>query len=245
MRQRRRAKSARRFRLIDTGRSSTSFPISIHDAVIDALGRAGAPIRSSCDGAAFALPLARFGETLVGIQPARGYNIDPKETYHSPDLVPPHGYLAFYAFLREVYGADAVVHMGKHGNLEWLPGKALALSETCYPEAVFGPLPHLYPFIVNDPGEGTQAKRRTSRRHHRPPDPAADAGRKLRAAEGSRSAGRRILRGGRRRSAPAEAAEDRRSSIWCAISASTRMPASRRARRATWRSTSSTPISAT
>ena len=110
----------------------------------------------------FALPLSRFGNLLVGIQPARGYNIDPKETYHSPDLVPPHGYLAFYAHLRTVFDAHAVIHMGKHGNLEWLPGKALALSETCYPEAVFGPLPHLYPFIVNDPGEGTQAKRRTS-----------------------------------------------------------------------------------
>ncbi|APG91477.1 cobaltochelatase subunit CobN [Sinorhizobium americanum] len=110
----------------------------------------------------FALPLARFGQVIVGIQPARGYNIDPKETYHAPDLVPPHGYLAFYAHLRQVFGADAIIHMGKHGNLEWLPGKALALSETCYPEAVFGPMPHLYPFIVNDPGEGTQAKRRTS-----------------------------------------------------------------------------------
>ncbi|MFS8147902.1 cobaltochelatase subunit CobN, partial [Rhizobium sp. BR 249] len=113
------------------------------------------------DGA-FALPFARFGGLLVGIQPARGYNIDPKESYHSPDLVPPHGYFAFYAFLREEFGADAVIHMGKHGNLEWLPGKALALSETCYPEAILGPLPHLYPFIVNDPGEGTQAKRRTA-----------------------------------------------------------------------------------
>lgn len=112
--------------------------------------------------AAFALPLMRLGETFVGIQPARGYNIDPKETYHSPDLVPPHGYIAFYAFLREVAGIDAIVHMGKHGNLEWLPGKALALSENCYPEAVFGPTPHIYPFIVNDPGEGTQAKRRAS-----------------------------------------------------------------------------------
>ncbi len=111
---------------------------------------------------AFALPFARFGGLLVGIQPARGYNIDPKESYHSPDLVPPHGYLAFYAFLREEFGADAVIHMGKHGNLEWLPGKALALSEACYPEAILGPLPHLYPFIVNDPGEGTQAKRRTA-----------------------------------------------------------------------------------
>jgi cobaltochelatase CobN len=113
-------------------------------------------------GGVFALPLARFGETLVGIQPARGYNIDPKDTYHSPDLVPPHGYLAFYAFLRQHYGAHAIVHMGKHGNLEWLPGKALALSEACYPEAVLGPVPHLYPFIVNDPGEGTQAKRRSA-----------------------------------------------------------------------------------
>ncbi|MBY2990443.1 cobaltochelatase subunit CobN [Rhizobium leguminosarum] len=110
----------------------------------------------------FALPFARFGEVLVGIQPARGYNIDPKESYHSPDLVPPHGYLAFYAFLRREFGAHAIIHMGKHGNLEWLPGKALALSETCYPEAILGPLPHLYPFIVNDPGEGTQAKRRTA-----------------------------------------------------------------------------------
>jgi cobaltochelatase CobN len=113
-------------------------------------------------GEMFALPLACFGETLVGIQPARGYNIDPKETYHSPDLVPPHGYLAFYAHLREVYRAHAIVHVGKHGNLEWLPGKSLALSETCYPEAVLGPIPHIYPFIVNDPGEGTQAKRRSS-----------------------------------------------------------------------------------
>ncbi|MFS2150458.1 cobaltochelatase subunit CobN [Rhizobium sp. Rhizsp42] len=113
------------------------------------------------DGA-FALPLTRFGDVLVGIQPARGYNIDPKESYHSPDLVPPHGYLAFYAFLRHQFDAHAVIHMGKHGNLEWLPGKALALSESCYPEAILGPLPHLYPFIVNDPGEGTQAKRRTA-----------------------------------------------------------------------------------
>ncbi len=112
--------------------------------------------------AAFALPLARFGDTLVGIQPARGYNIDPTDTYHSPDLVPPHGYFAFYFFLRAVYGIHAIAHMGKHGNMEWLPGKALALSQTCFPEAVLGPLPHIYPFIVNDPGEGTQAKRRSS-----------------------------------------------------------------------------------
>jgi cobaltochelatase CobN len=110
----------------------------------------------------FALSIHHFGNAVVGLQPARGYNIDPTETYHSPDLVPPHHYLAFYFYLRHKWQADAIIHMGKHGNLEWLPGKATALSESCWPEAVFGPTPHIYPFIVNDPGEGTQAKRRTS-----------------------------------------------------------------------------------
>jgi len=114
-----------------------------------------------CDDTGFKLSILRFGHVVVGVQPARGYNIDPKETYHSPDLVPPHNYLAFYFWLRSLFGTHAVVHMGKHGNLEWLPGKALALSEDCFPDAVFGPTPHFYPFIVNDPGEGTQAKRRT------------------------------------------------------------------------------------
>ncbi|MEM6677474.1 MAG: cobaltochelatase subunit CobN [Pseudomonadota bacterium] len=109
---------------------------------------------------AFRLAIHRFGSAVVGVQPARGYNIEPVETYHSPDLVPPHGYLAFYLWLRAQFGAHAIVHLGKHGNLEWLPGKAAGLSETCYPEAMLGPIPHLYPFIVNDPGEGTQAKRR-------------------------------------------------------------------------------------
>ncbi|XYK80876.1 MAG: cobaltochelatase subunit CobN [Labrenzia sp.] len=113
-------------------------------------------------GDAFRLALHRFGNQVVGIQPARGYNIDPKETYHDPDLVPPHHYFAFYIWLRREFGADAVIHLGKHGNLEWLPGKALALSENCFPEAVLGPMPNIYPFIVNDPGEGAQAKRRTS-----------------------------------------------------------------------------------
>lgn len=110
----------------------------------------------------FALPVLPLGNVAVMIQPARGYNIDPARSYHDPDLVPPHHYFAAYAWMRESFGADAVIHCGKHGNLEWLPGKALALSEDCYPEAVLGPLPQLYPFIVNDPGEGTQAKRRTS-----------------------------------------------------------------------------------
>ena len=108
------------------------------------------------------IPAFRCGKIIVGLQPARGYNINPDETYHDPDLVPPHGYFAFYAWLRLRAEVDAVIHMGKHGNLEWLPGKSLSLSKSCYPEAVLGPVPNIYPFIVNDPGEGTQAKRRTS-----------------------------------------------------------------------------------
>ncbi|KPW32084.1 CobN/magnesium chelatase family protein [Pseudomonas syringae pv. apii] len=103
----------------------------------------------------------RFGLTFVGIQPARGYQVDPSAVYHDPDLVPPHGYLAFYFWLRKAYGAHAVVHVGKHGNLEWLPGKGVGLSQTCWPDAVLGAMPNIYPFIVNDPGEGAQAKRRT------------------------------------------------------------------------------------
>ncbi|MBE9152414.1 cobaltochelatase subunit CobN, partial [Coleofasciculus sp. LEGE 07092] len=103
----------------------------------------------------------QLGNVFVGIQPSRGYDIDPALNYHAPDLEPTPAYLAFYYWLRQKFGAQAVVHVGKHGNLEWLPGKSLALSETCYPEVALGAMPHLYPFIVNDPGEGSQAKRRS------------------------------------------------------------------------------------
>jgi cobaltochelatase CobN len=109
---------------------------------------------------AFALPVQRFGNIAIGVQPARGYNVDPAATYHDPALPPPHGYFAFHAWLRQAFDIHAAVHVGKHGNLEWLPGKGVALSADCFPEAALGPLPNLYPFIVNDPGEGTQAKRR-------------------------------------------------------------------------------------
>lgn len=110
-----------------------------------------------------AFPIAgrQFGNVFVGIQPARGYDRDPTLNYHAPDLEPTHSYLAFYHWIKAQFEANAVVHVGKHGNLEWLPGKSVALSENCYPEAVFGAMPHLYPFIVNDPGEGSQAKRRS------------------------------------------------------------------------------------
>jgi len=101
-----------------------------------------------------------FGHVTVFIQPERGYDRDPTLNYHSPDLPPTHAYLAQYLWLRQQFGAQVVVHVGKHGNLEWLPGKALGLSSHCFPEWALGPMPHLYPFIVNDPGEGSQAKRR-------------------------------------------------------------------------------------
>lgn len=108
----------------------------------------------------FPIPGLQLGNVFVGIQPPRGYGLDPALNYHAPDLEPPHAYLAFYAWLREEFQAQAIVHVGKHGNLEWLPGKSVALSADCYPEVALGPLPHFYPFIVNDPGEGSQAKRR-------------------------------------------------------------------------------------
>ncbi|PWQ95557.1 cobaltochelatase subunit CobN [Leucothrix arctica] len=103
----------------------------------------------------------RLGETFIGIQPARGFNMDLQANYHDPDLVPPHSYLAYYFWLRHTYQVDAIIHVGKHGNLEWLPGKGVAMSEQCWPDVALGPMPHFYPFIVNDPGEGSQAKRRT------------------------------------------------------------------------------------
>ncbi len=102
-----------------------------------------------------------LGNVFVGIQPSRGYDVDPSLNYHAPDLEPTHAYLAFYYWLRQHFGMQAVVHVGKHGNLEWLPGKSVALSDKCYPEVALGAMPHLYPFIVNDPGEGSQAKRRS------------------------------------------------------------------------------------
>ncbi|WP_342130845.1 cobaltochelatase subunit CobN [Hydrogenophaga sp. OTU3427] len=112
-------------------------------------------------GGRFMVPGLRLGQVFVGIQPARGRDLDRVASYHDADLVPPHSYLAFYFWLRRAWRADAVVHVGKHGNLEWLPGKSVALGAGCWPDALLGPLPHLYPFIVNDPGEGSQAKRRT------------------------------------------------------------------------------------
>ncbi|MDT5008838.1 MAG: cobaltochelatase CobN [Mycobacterium sp.] len=100
------------------------------------------------------------GNIVLMVQPPRGFGDNPVAIYHDPDLPPSHHYLAAYRWLDSTFGAHAIVHLGKHGNLEWLPGKTLGMSAACGPDAALGDLPLIYPFLVNDPGEGTQAKRR-------------------------------------------------------------------------------------
>ncbi|WP_329622477.1 cobaltochelatase subunit CobN [Streptomyces sp. NBC_01255] len=111
------------------------------------------------------LAALRRGNLLILIQPPRGFGENPIAIYHDPDLPPSHHYLAAYRWIAARaedggFGADAMVHLGKHGNLEWLPGKNAGLSAACGPDAALGDIPLIYPFLVNDPGEGTQAKRR-------------------------------------------------------------------------------------
>jgi cobaltochelatase CobN len=129
-----------------------------------------------------ALAGLEFGHVFVALQPPRGYNMDPDAIYHTPDLPPTHNYYALYKWLASPqdqggWGADAVVHMGKHGTLEWLPGKGIGLSLDCYPDAFLADLPLIYPFIINNPGEGAQAKRRSHATvidHMIPPMTSAD-----------------------------------------------------------------------
>ena len=112
------------------------------------------------DGEDFVVAGIELGNVVLAIQPPRGYGEDPVGIYHDPELPPTHHYLACYWWIESAWGADAIVHLGKHGTLEWLPGKMLALSRGCAPDAALGEMPLVYPFIVNDPGEGVQAKRR-------------------------------------------------------------------------------------
>ena len=108
----------------------------------------------------FTMRFARHGRLIAAIQPDRGSALDRKSSYHDPDLPPRHAYVAFYLWLREVERIHAMIHLGTHGTLEWLPGKAMALSSSCLPAALLGGLPVIYPFIVNNPGEAAAAKRR-------------------------------------------------------------------------------------
>jgi cobaltochelatase CobN len=106
------------------------------------------------------LATLQAGNVVILIQPPRGFGENPVAIYHDPDLPPSHHYLGAYRWLEHGFGAEAVVHLGKHGSMEWLPGKNAALSAGCGPDAAIGSMPLIYPFLVNDPGEGAQAKRR-------------------------------------------------------------------------------------
>ncbi|RQG89256.1 cobaltochelatase subunit CobN [Natrarchaeobius halalkaliphilus] len=109
----------------------------------------------------FAIPGVEFENVLVTVQPPRGFGMDPSKIYHDSDLQPPHDYYAFYGWLRNAFEADAIVHLGTHGSLEWLPGKTVGLDGESAPDQLIDDVPNVYPYIVNNPGEGTQAKRRS------------------------------------------------------------------------------------
>ncbi len=185
------------------------------------------------DGA-FRFRAKKFGNVIVALPPDRGRADSRRADYHDPSLPPRHALLAFGLWLRHVANVDAIVHMGAHGTLEWLPGKAVALTATCFPEAVVGPVPVIYPFIVSNPGEAAQAKRRIAAVTHRSSAAAARRRGPVRRRARARAAGRRIRPGRRPRPPPARAAgaadrRDARSAAgWRARPASTRRPIPRR-----------------
>ena len=144
--------------LADYRAALATLPPALRESLAAAWGAPEAD--PACDGTAFRFQAVRRGATLVALQPERGRPELRGDEYHDLARVPRHGYVAFYLWLRRGLGLDALVHIGAHGTLEWLPGKAAALSGDCWPEALAGPLPVIYPFIVNDPGEAAQAKRR-------------------------------------------------------------------------------------
>ena len=135
-----------------------TLPASLREAIEERWGPP--PGDRYLDGEDFVIAGLELGNVLVAIQPPRGYGEDPVGIYHDPELPPTHHYLACYRWIDDNWAADAIVHLGKHGTLEWLPGKMLALSPACAPDAALGDIPLVYPFVVNDPGEGVQAKRR-------------------------------------------------------------------------------------
>jgi len=141
-------------------RHFVKLPRAFTEAVTSAWG--GPADDGAVENGAFQLRILRAGNLLVAVQPDRGSRDSRKADYHDANLPPRHTYIAFYIWLREIARVDALIHLGTHGTLEWLPGKAVALGEDCAPEAVLGPMPVIYPFIVNDPGEAAQAKRRVA-----------------------------------------------------------------------------------
>ncbi|WP_072689956.1 cobaltochelatase subunit CobN [Rhodococcus marinonascens] len=146
----------------------TSLPVELCERVEEHWGPAPGELyvdRTQDPSGEIVIAALQFGNLVLMVQPPRGFGEKPVAIYHDPDLPPSHHYLAAYRWIAANtavggFGADAVVHLGKHGNLEWLPGKTLGMSASCGTDAALGDLPLIYPFLVNDPGEGTQAKRR-------------------------------------------------------------------------------------
>ncbi|MFS4439114.1 cobaltochelatase subunit CobN [Paracoccaceae bacterium GXU_MW_L88] len=140
--------------LADYQAALATLPQPLRDALHTAWGDPAA----DTENGKFRFAALRLGNALIALQPERGTPKTRGDDYHDLARVPRHAYVAFYLWLQRE--ADALIHIGAHGTLEWLPGKSVALSEQCWPEALTGPLPVIYPFIVNDPGEAAQAKRR-------------------------------------------------------------------------------------
>jgi len=134
-----------------------ALPQGLRDDLTEAWGDPAAD--PACNGGVFRFAALHRGKALIALQPERGSVVQRDDDYHDLSRTPRHGYVAFYLWLR-AQAPHALIHMGAHGTLEWLPGKSVALSEGCWPEALIGTLPVIYPFIVNDPGEAAQAKRR-------------------------------------------------------------------------------------
>ncbi|WP_460855483.1 cobaltochelatase subunit CobN [Nocardiopsis coralliicola] len=146
-----------------TGEEYAAWTAGLDPALTGAIEEAWGPAPGKLyvnDAGELVLAAMRAGNVVVLVQPPRGFGENPIAIYHDPELAPSHHYLAAYRWLEQGFGAHAVVHLGKHGSLEWLPGKNAALSAACATDAVLGNLPLVYPFLVNDPGEGAQAKRR-------------------------------------------------------------------------------------
>ncbi len=134
-------------------------PKEVQEQMIDAWGKP--PGDLFVRNGFMIIPGIRNGNVFISMQPPRGLLENPKAIYHSPDLPIPHHYYAYYRWIRDIFGAHVVMHIGKHGTLEWLPGKSVGLSENCYPDIAISDLPNIYPYIINNPAEGTQAKRRS------------------------------------------------------------------------------------
>ncbi|MDN5745742.1 MAG: cobaltochelatase subunit CobN, partial [Nocardioidaceae bacterium] len=138
---------------------TSDLPADLRAEMVQAWGEAPGTLFVN-DSSEIVLATLQAGNVVLMIQPPRGFGENPVAIYHDPDLAPSHHYLAAYRWVEHGFKADAVVHLGKHGSMEWLPCKNAALSASCATDAAIGSLPLIYPFLVNDPGEGAQAKRR-------------------------------------------------------------------------------------